>query len=1334
MQREIIKWLQSLDLSNVVQNPKRDLATGHAAAEIVCRYSGTKLIDLQRLPSGASAATKRDIWLQVYHALQKLKCESVTPQLIDAVLRREPNAALTVLECLYEHFTGYALPMRGLDAVGTANNAYVQPANAASTAKLLAVANGSVKPRLKDGSSTLYDPLERATSPKGTFAAARSAAGQDGKRFTADSTSDAHKHNMHSVTTEDFMGTSPTARERATRTLQQRLALIDNDELAGGANALEAYPRYARPTASTLVHAATGTRKDVILDRPKYVVDETHQRAQNTRIAQQHAVVQRLQEETVSGKTTQQQQQGDGALSSSWPALMNATGGGGTLDALPLTAVYRGRFYREPEPSCASGTAKSSKGRGGGLPALGGGKAASTHPVARDDAGDEMDGAAASQGRTDDASGPMLQEKGGHRVGSAGNNARAVPKLRVQVHSTALKTALALRSGDGQLYERAAALSRELFAKHQYRLRPAVSEILADVLSAHKQLEHLLDCSCEDGRGEVLENVLGHLLAHRQAFPMSCMRACWETLSQHVEGIAATLQHSADEYSYLIECFAFAFTREASQVPVLHLPSSLATPTSVIDGYGDAFDAAAAAEERGEAVGSAVADAHASAATSAGDEEEEKRRKDDEETGAQRSTAASSMHSSLDKTATAATRRASEAPPSAAELGTPRHLSTLYMQQQQQQQLALQHQRAQLPIIVNARQQMDLASVFDLLCRVARQMDVITAGYVLRRYALRAARPFLLRHGTAAVREVVARLLSASFTTVTPAAGENAEGAQSTTTAASDAETAFVSFLTTDLVTCVLTSSTAATTSRSPLLPAPDGAEDALNSSLLRERVLKGAVPRQRAYYHILLHAVADFTAASLAAGEALAHCVQAAAAACLNSSDIELRAMGVGLVRQCCERWWRPVEEGCGDEAKTRATSERTRDALHELIAHVLAATDAPEDPSSSDPAACWDLKAVGAWELRMMVLRLCVTLLEGAPHLGVHGTSGEEVGRAADAAAAVCLSAFGAVATSTTACPSPASTWQLQLALAESGGVVDPTRTPAMTAQWTELLAREVALTSLSGCCILPGDGVAVHLLLTALHAFDGAKTLLATKTTTPPPLRLTSPTAASQRTEHLFSGDRPNKVQMDTKDNGRGSVQSSRTQRAATHPALGDTAASLPSPPEHVDAPLQLLRGRVCSTYTVVPVYRAWSTRGVLETVPPAKSESDRGAASSLLPLQVLVAALLPGAAPVRPDSDEGEFWSAVTRRFWPLLAVDAIPVEAISAHPPPFISFHDTSEARGDVLAVVAVALFLRASNEAAVASAVSASGEDWRALCAIAMRWAATLAEQSAADS
>ncbi|CAG9572742.1 hypothetical_protein_-_conserved [Leishmania major strain Friedlin] len=1377
MQREVIKWVQSLDLSAPIQNPKRDLATGHLAAEIVARYSGTKYLDLERLPMGAAAATKRDVWSQVHRALQQLSCTTVTQPLIDAVLRREPNAALTVLEYLYEHFTGHTLPMHGLDAVGTSKDAYVQPRNATSTARLLEVTSGkpnnnfssSVEKVTLTAKKKLFDPV---TSASQLTSAARSSSAAD-VRFAAQDTA------------ADWPdGGGDASGNDSTRALQHRLALIDNSELAGGANALQAYPRYARPTASTLVHTASGSRKDVVLDKPKYAVDEVLQQQQNERILHQHAVVQRLQEEsegaTVEGPS--RTRTGASAVETTTPSLPTSPlrekaalhANRDAAAAAPLTTLYRGRFYRQPDAPTVTGTAKVSTGprkakKGKREEVATKAQRGTAAALPKDhviDADGKLDRHAAA------AFGDILstREFAGSTSGGGGTDgARVVPVLRVNVHSTSLQATLALRSDHAELQERAAALSLEHFAKHNYALRPGLSDILVDVLIAHKQLQRLLDCCVEDGNSEVLDNVLGHLLAHRDEFPPACIRACWQALVQHADGIVAVLQKNPDEYGYLMESLAFAFSREAAQVPLLHISQTV--PVS-----GEADDAeqeeGAAATTGGSPLlpffgstrrsiafssGVVAGAGHTAAAAARGCSP-----LPGEGSAAEGDTASPRHRRSLSEALLTATHRAASV--AAGSFNTPNSASLS------------SRQRA----IIDTCNGLPVACAFGFLYRIARQLDVRTAAYVLERYVLRSTKPFLLRHGTVAVREAVARVMSASFVPAPPpnaSAAINAESnGEAVAAAATDSEEAFVQFLTGKLARTLLgpfptAGNTHCGAASTPLCDSPDDSEAKHET----HSTLPLQLSLQRAYWLIVFHAVADYPctadhgmAASSGPDGPLAACVRNAAVTCLSCTNADLLTIGVGLTIEYSKRWL-PRDVPPIDAAVDDAVASG-----RDLLSHVLPSLDAAADQLATP---WWRTRSANTWECRLMVLRLCNALLAhplfagaGSPKASAESCS--DGGKATscdwratiDAAAAECLWTFA-----------EGPSWQLQLALGVAAKYIDQTSAPTLTDTWRQLLC-SIPVASLP-TQLLPYDEAPVRLRL--LRPLRSAASV--------------TEAAESDRSKGAQPSARPQQVRMSSCQNNHAARLHSATSAFAGEPESwmwtparenGDgwrspgtgTATSATA-----EAALHFVWGRVLSVYAVMPLNQTWNVQGVVDAVlpplpanggttaapsppaapamapgfqllvmaaallsPPATATTAVAAAPSMASLHKLSLMSPADAEPVDVGELSGAFWLAALRRAWPLFQACGVSHEPMTQGSNTNITEEAASSLGGvavgmagsgvnlEDLRTIVLSLFLRFADDSAVASAMAAADGDGAKLCGSAIRWAEAMCSDAPA--
>ncbi|KAL0231388.1 hypothetical protein GEMRC1_010792 [Eukaryota sp. GEM-RC1] len=108
--REVLKWLQSLDLSYSVKNIKRDFSNGFLIAEIFSRYYPQD-IQLHSFENGHSAARKKDNWSLLCRVFVKRQIP-FSNSLIDDVIFCKPGAALSLVNEFYSFLTKRPLPIQ----------------------------------------------------------------------------------------------------------------------------------------------------------------------------------------------------------------------------------------------------------------------------------------------------------------------------------------------------------------------------------------------------------------------------------------------------------------------------------------------------------------------------------------------------------------------------------------------------------------------------------------------------------------------------------------------------------------------------------------------------------------------------------------------------------------------------------------------------------------------------------------------------------------------------------------------------------------------------------------------------------------------------------------------------------------------------------------------------------------------------------------------------------------------------------------------------------------------------------------------------------------------
>jgi hypothetical protein len=122
--REIIKWLQSLDLSFVVKNPKRDLCNGYLVAEILSRFH-PKDVNMMCFENGTRLEAKVDNWEQLYKFFKK-KQLPIVKQDFDSVIHCAPNAAIEFIVKLYTVLTKKQLRYIPIEGDGTELPAFMR--------------------------------------------------------------------------------------------------------------------------------------------------------------------------------------------------------------------------------------------------------------------------------------------------------------------------------------------------------------------------------------------------------------------------------------------------------------------------------------------------------------------------------------------------------------------------------------------------------------------------------------------------------------------------------------------------------------------------------------------------------------------------------------------------------------------------------------------------------------------------------------------------------------------------------------------------------------------------------------------------------------------------------------------------------------------------------------------------------------------------------------------------------------------------------------------------------------------------------------------------------
>jgi len=108
LRREVIRWLQSLDLTHSVRDPRRDLANGFLVAEVVTRYFPTAL-DMHSFTNGLSMATRSNNWGQIVKFFLR-RGTPLPDDLVEGTMAMHYGAAHQLMDHMYEMLTTKKLP------------------------------------------------------------------------------------------------------------------------------------------------------------------------------------------------------------------------------------------------------------------------------------------------------------------------------------------------------------------------------------------------------------------------------------------------------------------------------------------------------------------------------------------------------------------------------------------------------------------------------------------------------------------------------------------------------------------------------------------------------------------------------------------------------------------------------------------------------------------------------------------------------------------------------------------------------------------------------------------------------------------------------------------------------------------------------------------------------------------------------------------------------------------------------------------------------------------------------------------------------------------------
>ena len=103
--REVLRWVQSLDLAYSVKNVKRDFSNGFLVAEIISRYY-CKEVQMHSFDNGTAVIAKKDNWAQIIKIISRIGLFDLISEADSGrLIRCEDGAAVDVITRMYETLT-----------------------------------------------------------------------------------------------------------------------------------------------------------------------------------------------------------------------------------------------------------------------------------------------------------------------------------------------------------------------------------------------------------------------------------------------------------------------------------------------------------------------------------------------------------------------------------------------------------------------------------------------------------------------------------------------------------------------------------------------------------------------------------------------------------------------------------------------------------------------------------------------------------------------------------------------------------------------------------------------------------------------------------------------------------------------------------------------------------------------------------------------------------------------------------------------------------------------------------------------------------------------------